>query len=437
MLGLRKRHAGVRLPSAKTVADVALTEIPAPQNVYIPLQQHIGIAAEPCVKRGDRVLMGDPLSMSDHPMQVPVHASVSGKVRSITEGVLPSGRLGTIVHIENDGLYERRETSGRPSPHDYTPEEIRKAVHEGGVVGLGGAAFPTSVKLNPKKKIDTLLINGCEGEPVLSADHRAILELTDLMLYGIQAMQIATGAERVIIALEDHDPDGAEHLRKEAKGIAEVVVVPAVYPVSSEYTLIKAVLGRRIPIGGLPADVGVVVQNVETAVAVGRVLRDGWPLTRRIITVAGGDVERPGNYYVALGTTIADVLEHVGCPTPRQVLLGGPMMGQAVPNLDIPVVKGTSGIMALSPAEIDVREPLPCVRCGQCIAVCDKGLSPMMLLKYIQNGEWEKAEEWGLRTCMECGACAFVCPSNIPLVQWFKSGKATLSAKAAPNSKGS
>lgn len=429
MIGLRKRHTGVHLPSAKSVASKALAEIPAPQNVYLPLQQHIGVAAEPCVKRGDKVLIGDPLSKSDHPMQVPVHASVSGVVRSVAEGVLPSGRLGTIVQIQNDGLYERRESSGRPSPEDYTAEEIRKVVHEAGIVGLGGATFPTSIKLSPKDKVDTLLINGCEGEPVLSADHRAILELTDLMLYGIKAMQKATGAERVIIALETHDPDGAEHLRKEAKGIAEIAVVPAVYPVSGEYTLIKAVLGRKIPPGGLPGQVGVVVQNVETAVAVGRALRDGWPLTRRIMTVAGGDVERPGNYYVPLGTRIADILDFVGCKTPRQVLLGGPMMGQAVPNLEIPVIKGTSGVLALSEAEVHVPEPDPCMKCGQCITVCDKGLSPMKLLGFVMAGEWEKAEEWGLRTCMECGSCAYVCPSNIPLVQWFKSGKATLNSK--------
>lgn len=429
MIGLRRRHPGVHIPSAKSVASVALAEIPAPQNVYIPLQQHIGIGAELCVKRGDKVLIGDPLSKSDHPMQVPVHASVSGVVRSVAEGVLPSGRLGTIVQIENDGLNQWRETSGRPRPEDYTPEEIRKAVHEAGVVGLGGATFPTSIKLNPKEKIDTLIINGCEGEPVLSADHRAILELTEPMLYGIRAMQIATGAERVIIALEAHDPDGAAHLRKEVNGEFEVVVVPAKYPVSGEITLIQAVLGRKVPPGALPASVGVAVQNVETAVAVGYALRDGRPLVRRIMTVAGGGAKKPGNYIVPLGTHIAHILEYVGCPTPRQVLLGGPMMGQSVPSLDIPVVKGTSGVLALTAEEVHSPDPMACMRCGSCISVCAKELTPVKLLQFVMNGEWDKAEEWGLRTCMECGSCAYVCPSNIPLVQWFRSGKATLNAK--------
>lgn len=429
MLGLRKRHPGVHLPSAKSVASVALTEIPAPQIVYLPLQQHIGVAAEPCVKRGDKVRIGDPLSKSDHPMQVPVHASVSGVVRSVTEGVLPSGRLGTIVQIENDGLNEWRETAGRPNPEDYTPEEIRKAVHEAGIVGLGGATFPTSVKLTPKNKIHTLIINGCEGEPVLSADHRAILELTDVLLYGIRAMQIACGADRVIIALEAHDPEGAEHLRKAVNGRFEVVVVPAKYPVSGETVLIQAVLGTKVPHGALPGSVGVVVHNVETAVAVGFALRDGRPLTRRIMTVAGGGAQRPGNYIVPLGVRIADILEYVGCPRPRQVVLGGPMMGQAVPSLDIPVVKGTSGVLALSADEVNVAEPLPCMRCGSCIAVCARDLTPVKLLEFVMNGEWDKAEAWGLRTCMECGCCAYVCPSHIPLVQWFRSGKATLNAK--------
>lgn len=431
MLGLHPRHPGVRLPSAKTLADKALVEMPAPELVFLPLQQHIGVPAEPCVKRRDKVLIGDPLSKSDHPMQVPVHASVSGTVRSVAEGLLPSGRLGTIVCIENDGNMERRETSGRPSPEDYTPEEIRRRVHEAGIVGLGGATFPSSVKLNPKEPIDTLILNGCEGEPVLSADHRAILERTDELIYGLRAIKIALGAERAIIALETHDLEGAEHLRKHLNGEAEVVVVPAVYPVSGETVLIQAVLGRIVPPGGLPANVGVAVFNVETAVAIAYALRDGMPLTRRIITVAGGEVERPGNYIIPLGTRICDILEFVGCKEPRQVLLGGPMMGQAVPDCEIPVIKGTTGIMALTAEEVDVREPLPCVRCGSCIDVCARGLSPMKLAQFIRDGEWEKAEEWGLKYCMECGACAYVCPSNIPLVQLFRSGKTVLNGKGS------
>lgn len=429
MIGLKRRHPGVHLPSAKSLADMELVEIPAPKNVYLPLQQHIGIAAEPCVKRRDKVLIGDPLSKSDHPMQVPVHASVSGTVKSVAEGVLPSGRLGTIVCIENDGLNERRPTEGRPNPDAYTPEEIRKLVHEAGIVGLGGATFPTSVKLNPKEKIDTLILNGCEGEPVLSADHRAILEQTETMMYGVRAMQIALGVERVIIALETHDPDGAAHLRKEVRGRAEVVVVPAIYPVSAEGVLIQAVLGRNVPPGGLPSNVGVAVLNVETAVAVGEALRDGIPLTRRIMTVAGGDVQKPGNYIIPLGTRICDILEYVECKTPRQVLLGGPMMGQPVPSCDIPVIKGTSGVLALSEEEVEMREPLPCMRCGACIDVCARDLTPVKLVQLVQAGEWEKAEDWGLRNCMECGSCAYVCPSNIPLVQWFRSGKSVLNAK--------
>lgn len=429
MIGLRQRHPGVRVPSAKVLASKELAEIPAPQFVYLPLQQHIGVEAEPCVKRRDKVLIGDPLSKSDNPMQVPVHASVSGTVRSVQEGVLPSGRLGTIVCIENDGLNQWRETSGRPNPEDYTVEEIRQRVHEAGIVGLGGATFPTSVKLNPKDKIDTIILNGCEGEPILSADHRAILERTEEMLYGLKAMQLTIKAERVIIALESHDPDGAEHLRKAAKGIAEVVVVPAVYPVSGETVLIEAVLGRKVPVGGLPSDVGVAVLNVETAVAMGLALRDGKPLTRRIMTVAGGDVKKPGNYIIPLGTRICDILEYVECKTPRQVLLGGPMMGQAVPNCDIPVIKGTTGVLALSEEEVEQREPLPCVRCGQCIDVCARDLSPMKLVGFVMNGDWDKAADWGLNHCMECGACAYVCPSNIPLVQWFRSGKSVLKGK--------
>lgn len=429
MIGTHRRHPGVHIPSAKSLAAKALAEIPAPQFVYLPLQQHIGVAAEPCVKRGDKVLIGDPVSQSDHPMQVPVHASVSGTVRSVAEGVLPSGRLGTIVCIENDGLNERRPASGRPNPTDYTPEQIRKLVHEAGIVGLGGATFPTSVKLNPKEKIDTLILNGCEGEPVLSADHRAILERTEEMMYGVEAMQLALGADRVIIALEAHDPDGAEHLRKEVRGRAEVVVVPAMYPVSAEGVLIQAVLGRRLPAGKLPAQIGVAVLNVETAVAVGLALRNGAPLTRRIMTVAGGDVKKPGNYIIPLGTRICDILEYVEGKTPRQVILGGPMMGQTVPSCDIPVIKGTSGVLALSDAEVAMREVHPCMRCGACIDVCARDLTPMKLVQFVQTGEWEKAEDWGLRNCMECGSCAYVCPSNIPLVQLFRSGKSVLNAK--------
>lgn len=429
MIGIQKRHPGVRVPSAKLCADKALTKLMPPERVYVPLVQHKGSAAKVNVKRRARVLVGEPLSYSDNPMEVPVHSPVSGTVRTVGEGLLPSGHIGTVVCIENDGEYEAVPTKGRPSPDDYEPEEIVQRVHEAGIVGLGGASFPTSVKLQPKQKIDTLILNGCEGEPILSADHRVILDRTEDMMYGALAMQKALGAERLIIALETHDPDGAAHLRATVGDRAEVVVVPARYPVSAEFVLTEVVLGRKTPPGGFPFQIGVAVQNVQTAMAVGEALRTGCPLTHRVITVAGNGMKKPGNYIVPIGTTIEDVLQAVQCEQPGQVILGGPMMGQSVPDLSIPVVKGTSGVLVLAEDEVQQFDPLPCVQCAACIDVCAHGLTPMKLVQFVKEGDWDKAAEWGLNQCMECGSCAYVCPSNIPLVQWFRSGKTMLQTK--------
>lgn len=429
MIEVATRFNGVRLPHVKPYAGVRLTELPAPDTVWVPLLQHMGVPGEACVKRGDRVRIGDPLSISRQPREVPVHSPVSGVVKGVVEGVLPSGKLGTLVQIENDGQDERRDGIGRPSPDDYTVEEIHERVQQAGIVGLGGAAFPAAIKLAPRTPIDTIILNGCEGEPVLTADHRIMLEETEALLYGARAIQLATGAKRVILAVEAHAKDVVRHVRAQANGVLEVVTVPEKYPVSAEVVLIKAILGRLVRLGEYPGDVGVTVCNVGTTVAIGQALRDGVALTRRAVTVSGGAVERPGNYWVRVGTRVSDVLASVGCREARQVLLGGPMMGQSVPALDIPVVKGTSGVLALTDAEVLANEPSPCMRCGQCIDACAYELTPIRLAQMVADNQLDEAENWGLTRCMECGSCAYVCPSRIPLVQWMRTGKSMLQAR--------
>jgi electron transport complex protein RnfC len=422
---------GIRLPLHKVLKDLPLTAFPVPEVVYVPLLQHNGEIGQVCVKRNDQVKVGDPLCNCSDSRQVPVHSPVSGVVKGVEEKLLSTGRLGSVVVIENDGNYDKSFEVGRPNPEDYTAAEIRTAVHQAGIVGLGGGVFPTSIKLSPNEPLEAVILNGCEGEPVLSADHRVMMERTDLLSYGIKAIQIATGAKRMIVAVEGHERECARHLRQSLSNVAEVAVVPPVYPVSAEGCLIKAVLKKKFYPGMLPSQVGAGVINVSTAVAIGEALRDGMPLIKRVVSVAGGAVKKPGNYLVPIGALISDVLKYVEAENPQEVILGGPMMGQSIPSLEVPVCKGTIGILALDEAEVNSTQPLACVNCGKCVEVCPVDLVPTHLAKLISKGKVEEAQDWGLKTCMECGSCAYVCPSHIPLVQWFRTGKLVLNHNEA------
>jgi len=311
---------------------------------------------------------------------------------------------------------------GDVDPDSLEPEEIRMRVREAGVVGLGGAAFPTAVKLSPPKSIDTVILNGCECEPYLTADHRIMLERPEDCILGLILVLRAVGAERGIIGVEANKPDAIEALRKAADGKVEVVPLKVKYPQGAEKMLIKALLDREVPSGGLPMDVGVVVQNVGTAVAITEAVRDGKPLIERVVTVTG-EVRRPGNYLVPIGTPFSWVLEAAGglSESASRVVMGGPMMGIAQRTLDVPVVKGTSGILAL--AEDIPPEEGTCIRCARCVDHCPMGLMPTLFVKLAKGERWDLLRDAHIMDCIECGSCAYVCPARIPIVHYIKLGK--------------
>jgi len=351
---------------------------------------------------------------------------VVGKVKAVEPRPHPAGIEVMSVVIAVEGIDEVEKMPLPPG--EPTPDEIRSLVLQGGLVGLGGAAFPTHVKLAPPpgKPIDTLLINGCECEPYITVDHRQMLEDTDLLVDGIGLIMRAVELERCFIGIETNKPDAITKVREAVKGMKDVQVVPleTKYPMGSEKHLIKAVLNREIPSGGLPADVGALVHNVGTAISVAKIVRTGIPLVERPVTV-NGVVNEPKNLRVRIGTPIGHLFEECGGFTeePKKIVVGGPMMGMPQTTLDVPVVKGTSGLLALSEVDSRMADPWPCIRCGWCVAACPMGLVPTKLGQLATHWRWETMQEYAAMDCVECGSCSFTCPARIPLVQLIRVGK--------------
>ncbi|NLN19215.1 MAG: electron transport complex subunit RsxC [Firmicutes bacterium] len=423
---LYKVRGGIAIPDHKEGAHSPLEELTPPAVLTVSLLQHRGASARPVVKRGELVrrgqCIGEPVGLG-----APIHSPVSGKVIEVASRLHPSGFYCESVVIENDGEYvDADRPEGIADPTSVKPEVIRRRVHEAGVVGLGGAMFPTSVKLAPEGPVDTLIINGSECEPYLTCDHRVMLECTEDLIYGWQALRYALGAKRVLIAVEANKPDAIAKLKQATTGMSdvEVVTVPAVYPQGAEDVLIRRVTGRRLRARGLPAEVGCMVHNVATVLAVARALRDGEPLIKRAVTVAGSGVQRAANFWVAIGTPAGHLLDHVGRRDDiRQLIFGGPMMGQSVSSEDVPVIKGTNGLLAI--AEDDVLEFTTgvCLRCGWCLDVCPVGLEPYHLARLAEAGEWHEAEAAGAMLCYECGSCSYRCPGRRPLLPLIKLAK--------------
>jgi len=422
------RKGGIHPPEHKELTEwKAIEVLPPPPLLYIPLSQHTGAPASLKVSPGDSVAMGALIGEASGYVSANVHASVSGKVKEIVKRQNHLGAFTDYVVIENDGrdLWAEGRNSSRAYEH-LTPDEIRNIIFEAGIVGMGGAAFPTHVKLNPpkEKKIDALIINGSECEPYLTCDHRLMIEKASNVATGILLLKKALGVDKVIIGIEENKFDAYSKMRAIflSDPSVSVVLLKVKYPEGAEKQLISALLNREVPSGGLPMDVGVVVQNVGTAYATYEAVVMGRPLVERVVTVSGDGVKKKGNYLIRIGTPIQYILEACGVEDGiKKIIMGGPMMGVAISDKMLPVVKGTSGILVMKgAASYEERE---CVRCGRCIDACPMGLEPTAIARAVKNCEREAYIDLHPMDCMECGSCAYVCPARIELVQYIKQAK--------------
>jgi len=439
LLSALRMRGGVHPPDNKTTSDMPIRHVPMPERLYLPLKQHIGEAAQADVVPLQMIRKGQMIARGQGSVSSHLHAPCSGHIAGIIEHPAPhpSGLPTQTLVIENDGLNSTDEMPIARQPQLLPPEDIAARVQAAGIVGLGGATFPAAVKLNlgQRRAVDTLVINGCECEPYLTCDDRLMQEHAADIVDGIRIMMQAlnvVGAPDVVIAIEENKPEALAAMRTAAESWRhmEVAPVPTRYPMGAEKQLVKFLTGREVPAGKLLADVGVLVQNVGTAFAVHRAIRHGMPLTHRIVTVAGNAVKWPGNYDVPIGMRVADLLEHCGLvETPARVVMGGPMMGHTLGSLDAPVVKGTSGILALSEAEIAAEAEKPCIRCASCVDACPMGLLPLSMAGHIRSGNLDQAVDFGLSDCISCAACSYACPSHIPLVHYFNYGKGELVAR--------
>ncbi|MBZ0198960.1 MAG: electron transport complex subunit RsxC [Ignavibacteriaceae bacterium] len=407
---------------------IAFEVMPAPQEIFVPLNQHLGKEAIALVKKGTAVIVGSVVAEADGFISAPIHSSVCGTVTSIGKQSTPFGFPKDTIVIKTNGQAE----SNYLPPLSYetiTQEEIKERVKAAGIVGQGGAAFPTYVKLTPPKdkKIEFVILNGCECEPYLTRDYRFMVERPEAVIEGLKLLLKAINVEKGYIGIEDNKPDAIKIMTNATAGEnnIEVFSLKTKYPQGAEKMLIKAITGREVPPGKLPLEVGAVIQNIGTAVAVYDAVVKGEPSLTAALTVTGLGIKNPKNLLVPVGTPLKDVLDFCGGVTDDAVktIVGGPMMGVAQHDLMAPVLKATSGIIVLTEKEISKGEETACLKCGQCVSVCPLNLMPTKLVRYSQLGRFEDAEQLGITVCMECGTCAYTCPANIPLVQWLRLGK--------------
>lgn len=422
---------GIHPDDAKDLtAHKAVEAAPVPKRVVLPLSQHIGAPAKPEVNIGDTVQRYQVIASPPGFVSAPVHASISGKVIALSDFLHPSGRMVLSVVVENDGGDSSITLQERANYLDASADEIKRSISDAGIVGLGGAAFPTNVKLSPPKEkpIDMVVLNGAECEPYLTADHRLMIEKPYEIIRGLQLIMKSVGVQKGVVGIERNKPDAIAVMEKAAAEIPQIEIVPLTvkYPQGAEKMLIKAVTGREVPSkGGLPMDVGVVVQNVGTSLAIYEAVRYGKPLTERVVTVTGRGIREPKNLLARIGTLLTELVDSCGGLTDdaAKVIAGGPMMGFAQWSLEVPVVKGMSGILVQTEEEIPAADYLTCIRCGRCIDICPMGLNPSMLSILSETGHFEEAKDYNLFDCFECGSCAFVCPARRPIVQFVRLAK--------------
>lgn len=429
-MGLLTFKGGIHPPHAKKSTEhLAIERAAEPKLVVIPLRQHIGAPCEPLVQKGDNVCVGQRIGEPSSFVSSPVHSSVSGTVKDVVTREILGGPAVCVI-IESDGLNTVHE-SVRPkgSLDSLSGKDILGIIKDAGIVGMGGAGFPTHVKLSPPpdKKIDLVVLNGAECEPYLTADHRLMLETPGRIIFGLKAIMKVLGVEKGYIGIEDNKPDAIATMRgalQPGDGI-EVVGLHTKYPQGAEKQLIKAVSGREVPSGGLPMDAGAVVNNVATAAAIADAIQTGMPLVERICTVTGKGIAQPKNFLIKTGTDIREIIEQCGGyqGVPGKLIMGGPMMGIAAHTDQLPSTKTTSGILVLSPEEARTPEPENCMRCGRCVEICPAGLQPAALSANALQDRIEQAEKLSAMDCIECGSCSFICPSRRPLLQSIRLAK--------------
>ncbi len=405
-------------------------------DLVFPMVQHIGAPCKPIVKKGDRVLVGQCIAESEAFVSSPIISSVSGTVKKIGEMEHPNGFKIESIVIENDNEYE--EIEGLNMPFDYenmSNDEILEIIKSAGIVGLGGATFPTHIKLSPPpdKKIDHIIINGAECEPYLTSDHRIMLEETDRVIGGLKVILKMFPDAKGVIGVETNKPDAIEKLQKAINGEDRITIAPlqTKYPQGAEKQLIYSVTKREVPSGKLPSEVGCIVQNIDTVVAIHRAINRGRPLMRRIVTVSGGAIKEPQNFKVRIGTNYTEVIEAAGgfVQEPAKIISGGPMMGLTMYNVDVPIIKGSSSILCLTEAEAAIPDESNCMRCGKCVAICPMALLPNELNKYSLAGDEEGFQKYNGMDCIECGACSYTCPSKRHLLHSIRTSKKNILAK--------
>jgi electron transport complex protein RnfC len=417
-------------------ADVSVRVLPLPKNLYVPLQQHIGAPAKPIVNVGDRVLKGQLIATAQGTVSSSIHAPTSGVVIALGDHAAPhpSGLPVPTITLASDGNDTWIATETLADPYALEAEDIAARVATAGIVGLGGATFPAALKLNLSRNsgIQTLIMNGGECEPYLTCDDRIMRDRAMEIVEGIRLIALAVAAKEVLVGIEDNKPEAIAAMQSAAKGSeVKVVAMPSMYPMGSEKQIIQVLTGKEIPAGGRPADIGVLVHNVATAFAVQQAIRYGRPLLSRIVTVSGGAIKAACNVEALVGTPVQELIDFAGgySQPAARLVLGGPMMGQQFSNTNVPVVKGTSGVLALTSKEIGQAEASPCIRCSTCVRACPVGLLPLEMAAHIRTSDLAGAVTLGLKDCISCGSCSYVCPAHIPLVHYFNYAKGDLAAQ--------